>query len=556
MKRMRNLLGGLLGLAMVGVVLVLLALIFRTQGGQPVALAPAGQATPPSVDMPRVTDLRMSDRPDGPAMTAFPLNARTLYAVFDYAGLEDTPVMVRVYDGVGNVLFEAQERYRGTGSQALAIASPKGIFQEDFYLTNIYYGPDLSLAQSVEWVVGQPPTPVPAPIETPWPTEIPPTPWPLPTVTPLPPLPTPAPTLPGPLPPGVKIIYAVTDSSVREYATPEALRDHGTTFWIADVSNVSNRRQIARVQHRAFSPIRAQLSPDGRKIAYVIEPVGSLGAGGVGDLWVMAIGGPGPMLLDTKVTVLVKPYPFWSPDSTQIVYLKYTPKDMEYLGVSELYAAAADGNGIQHLLTSEDWLSPIGWSSTGELLYTRTSVGVEGGIWKLDLITGHTEQLISLELGAGRPVVSPDGNHMVYTVQEQGPGSKSGLHLVVASLDGQRKETISRAVPGVGQNLYFVAIWSLDSEEITAFLPAQATGQRPELRTFNMAARQWRVQPAVAKTTTDNEFDLPRGWSPDGQWLLVEHRPTLDYYLVAQDGDRVQAVAPGQHVQLVGWLID
>lgn len=555
MKRMRNLLGGLLSLVVVGVFLVVLVLFFRGQAGGPVALAPVRQATPPSVDVPRVTDLRMSDRPGGPAMTAFPLNTRALHVMFDYAGLEDTPVMVRVYDGVGNVLFEAQERYSGTGSRVLAVVSPKGVFREDFYLTNIYYGPDLSLAQSVEWVVGQPPTPVPAPTETPWPTEIPPTPWPQPTVTPLPPLPTPEPTLPGPLAPGLKIVYAETDSSIREYATPEALRDHGTTFWIADVNNVSNRRLIARVQHRGFSPIRAQLSPDGRKIAYVIEPVGSVGAKHTGELWVMAVDGTDQMLLDTEVTMLVKPYPLWSPDSTQIVYFRYTPKDMEYLGVSELYAAAADGNGIQHLLTSEDSLSPIGWSSTGELLYTRTGVGVEGGIWKLDLTTGHTEQLISLELGAGRPVVSPDGSLVVYSVPKGGPGPNTEFDLVIASLDRQRKETISRAGPSISPDprSYFEAIWAPDSKKITAHLPAEATERYPELQIFDLSTHLWRAQPAVTEPSAE-EFDLPRGWSPDGQWLLVEHRPTLDYYLVTRDGRRIQAVAPERHVQLVGWV--
>jgi Tol biopolymer transport system component len=542
-----NFLSGLLGIAVVVAAAGVLVLALNSRSGAPQALQP----TLPPAERPRITDLRMSDTPGGAAVTAFGRSTDVVYAVFGYTGFQDTPVMVRVYDGVGRVVFETTKRHTGSGTQAVAIAAPAGRFGEDFYLTNIYFGPELLQAASVEWTVGQPPTPVPAPTETPWPTAVPPTPWPVPTVTPLPPLPTPEPTLPGPLPPGLKIVYAETDSSVREYATPEALRDHGTTFWIADVNNVSNRRMIAKVRHAPFTPLQAELSPDGSKIAY-IDP--SRYPANFGDLWVMAIDGTGQMLLDTRLTVMVKPYPFWSPDSTRLVYQKFKPTD-EFTGTYELYAAAADGKGVQRLLTSTDWLVPCGWSPTGELLYTRTGVGVEGGIWKLNLTTGRTDQLISLELGAGHPVVSPDGNHAVYTVPKQGPDLKFGLDLVVASLDGEHKETISQAVYDVSANVYFIAIWSPNSEGITAYLPAQAMGQRPELRTFNLATRQWRVQPAVTEASAQ-DFDLPRSWSPDGRWLLVEHRPTLEYYLVARDGDRVQPVAPGRLVQLVGWLAD
>jgi Tol biopolymer transport system component len=538
-----NFLSGLLGIAVVVAAAGLLVYGLGSRGGAPLALQPV---TPPA-GPPRITELRMSDTPGGAAVTAFGRNTGMVYAVFGYTGFQDTPVMVRVYDGVGRVVFETTKRHTGSGTQAVAIAAPAGQFGEDFYLTNIYFGPELLQAASVEWTVGQPPTPVPAPTETPWPTAVPPTPWPVPTVTPLPPLPTPEPTLPGPLPPGLKIVYAETDSSVREYATPEALRDHGTTFWVADVNNVSNRRMITKVRHAGG--LQPELSPDGNKIAYIDT---SKYPANFGDLWVMAIDGTGQMLLDTKVTALVRPYPLWSPDSRQLAYQKYTPID-EFSGTYELYAAAADGSGAQRLLTSTDWLSPIGWSPTGELLYTRTGVGVEGGIWKLDLTTRRTDQLISLELGAGHPVVSPDGNHAVYTVPKQGPDLKFGLDLVVASLDRGRKETISQAVYDVSANVYFIAIWSPNSEGITAYLPAQATGQRPELRIFDLATRQWRTQSAVTEPSAE-EFDLPRGWSPDGQWLLVEHRPTLEYYLVARDGARVQAVAPGRLVQLVGWL--
>ena len=40
-------------------------------------------------------------------------------AIFEYAQVQDTPIRVRMYDNVGNVLFEQTENYSGEGVESI-----------------------------------------------------------------------------------------------------------------------------------------------------------------------------------------------------------------------------------------------------------------------------------------------------------------------------------------------------------------------------------------------------------------------------------------------------
>ncbi|MFQ6057695.1 MAG: hypothetical protein ACE5MB_02290 [Anaerolineae bacterium] len=197
MKKVLSFLGSSLGVVALVVLAGVLVLIFRTRSGGPVALQ---QATPVPVAPtpgPRVMNFRLSDAPDGPAVANFPSGTSLVYAIFEYAEMEDTPVQLRVFDGKGNVLFEQTNRYRGAGMDSIAVSSATEAFPDDMYVANIYLYMDSDLypgpflVDSYEWFVGKPPTPVPVPTRTPRPTQIPPTPppppsGPYPTATPLP----------------------------------------------------------------------------------------------------------------------------------------------------------------------------------------------------------------------------------------------------------------------------------------------------------------------------------------------------------------------------------
>jgi len=175
MRRIFNSLGSVLGIVALIVLVVALALIFRSRGGETVAWQSPSASTP----VPSIENVRMSDTPGGSAVINFPSRASSVYLIFEYAQVQDTPIRVRMYDNVGNVLFEQTKNYRGEGVETIGVASRAGVFADGRYITNIYVGSELFVVKTLMWAVGEElptPTPTAMPTTIPAPTVVPPTP--------------------------------------------------------------------------------------------------------------------------------------------------------------------------------------------------------------------------------------------------------------------------------------------------------------------------------------------------------------------------------------------
>ena len=149
---------------------------------------------------------RMTDTPGGAEMTRFASGISVVYVVFDYSDMQNEEFMVRVYDNVGNVLFDQVKPYTGSGTESIEISpAGGGAFPDGRYVTNLYSGlfPSSTIIWDVTAGAGMAtPTPVPATATA---TPVLPTPTPIPTATPMPPTPTPVsgtpyPGLPTPTP--------------------------------------------------------------------------------------------------------------------------------------------------------------------------------------------------------------------------------------------------------------------------------------------------------------------------------------------------------------------
>ena len=178
-----------------------------------------------------IKDLRMSISPGGPSETEFIEGTRTVWAIFDYAGMTENEVGIRVHKEGGSHADVISTGVSLTGSGTKAISATHYLaagFPVDQYRTHIVKD---GFVDGIEnWSVvtegaTSTPTPIPATAtptltpEQPTPTPIPPTATPLPEQpypTPMPPTPTPAPEQPTPTP----IPPTATLSPEQPYPTP------------------------------------------------------------------------------------------------------------------------------------------------------------------------------------------------------------------------------------------------------------------------------------------------------------------------------------------------
>jgi hypothetical protein len=144
--------------------------IAATPRAQPTATPTAPTATPIGGT---ITDVRMSYAPGGPAVTWFPSGTSMVYVVIDYSDMHDDEFLVRVYDIVGNLLFEQVKFLMGSGTDSTEVLGPGGeAFPDGRYLTYLYSG--LFPIETVAWeVTADVPTSTPTPPGTPPPTGVP-----------------------------------------------------------------------------------------------------------------------------------------------------------------------------------------------------------------------------------------------------------------------------------------------------------------------------------------------------------------------------------------------
>jgi len=131
-------------------------------------ITPTSTLTP--TPAPSLKNVRMSDTPYGPAVTHFPSGVSVVYTIFEYEEMRETLVRVRVYDNVGNILFEQTKEYSGSSVESVRVASEAGVFANGRYATNIYMGgtysePYLFLVKTLIWTVGDE-SPTLAPLAT------------------------------------------------------------------------------------------------------------------------------------------------------------------------------------------------------------------------------------------------------------------------------------------------------------------------------------------------------------------------------------------------------
>jgi len=370
---------------------------------------------------------------------------------------------------------------------------------------------------------------------------------PVSTAVPLPATATPIPrvtVVPGPLPPGLKIVCA-----------EEWVDERLIVIWMANVDDLVRVQIIARLPNRVpMSSLGGYISPDGRQLAYIL-PGKYLE---LGTLGIMNIDGTGNRILDapvlgwgTEMNVI------WSPDSQWIVYQQHIPPQGEGSAETKTWLIHPDGTGKRLIPTApsiDPWL--VGWSRDSTQIYYNT--GKE--LWSVN-VEGKSQPIerIRFDPPAYMVRLSPDGQKILYLAQETRPGAP--LTLGVMSLDGKEKHVVVEHVNPclfAFENYQLHPIWSPDSTRV--LYNAMVDSRHVEMR----AVRWDTPAQATAIRSQEEVYCYPVSWSPDGKFTAtfrypLDTDPSREFYLalLGLDGNiqRIYGIRPDSPLPgFIGWL--
>jgi dipeptidyl aminopeptidase/acylaminoacyl peptidase len=263
----------------------------------------------------------------------------------------------------------------------------------------------------------------------------------------------------------------------------------------------------------------AQLSPDGRRVAFVVTSLSEERDEYLSNIWIVGVEGGAPRRFTAGPRRDLEPR--WSPDGTRLAFLsERAPKDK-----LQLYVMPADGGEPTKLTALENGVSSIAWAPDGSRLAFVSPVG------------GQKEPESEEEKRKSRParVITS----VKYRFNGEGFIYDRRPHVFVVALDGSSPTQISD-----GDFLDADPVWAPDGESIV-FASA-----RHAARDDDDASDLWRV-PAKGGdpqrlTATTGPVMLP-AFAPDGRTIAFLARAGLNAY-----GRNVQLFAvPSQGGQAV-----
>lgn len=233
------------------------------------------------------------------------------------------------------------------------------------------------------------------------------------------------------------------------------------------------------------------IAPNGEWIAFVSD------RNGADNLWVANIDGSEPrMLSEEKQWGIISPA--WTPDSQYVVVTRTALKPE-----LTLYHING-GKGVTLVGTSEDepfWGVGADVSPDGKYLYVAAPAKSNGPVEdfpatqlsRYEFDSGAADQLTRAEGGAVRPVVSPDGNRIVYGTRME---TQTGLR--IRDLQTGDDRWLTYPVQRDGQENFSSRPPSRD------LLPGYAFTPDGDAIVFNAMGKIWRVD-----TTTAEREEIP-----------------------------------------------
>ena len=327
------------------------------------------------------------------------------------------------------------------------------------------------------------------------------------------------------------------------------------TIWLAAAAEPQRRGKVAEVEHAPDMGISASLSPDGERIAYL-----ALAAAG-GDpaldaqAWLLDMDSGETRLLASDLDGASKPV--WSPDGSSIVVRRNGPQAQIGQTVSLLKVDVSDGSETL-LMQADDVLElfPIGYSPDGTSLYFAQIV-LSGTHFGAVAAAGGSPRL--LVQASDEPArdwhLSSDGSRITFLAR-QPTDDRIGIRaFVVGLVEGAEPRPLSEFSEALGTGDHFNPVWHPDGERITVGR-SPADGASAAALVSLAGGELEEVTPGP-----DQGFDVPAGWSPEGDYLAVRSfegssaaQPGREHLVIIELGKGRQTVVDRGNLEFIGWL--
>jgi Tol biopolymer transport system component len=156
-----------------------------------------------------------------------------------------------------------------------------------------------------------------------------------------------------------------TGGSRIAYVTDQSDEDEFSAIYVMDADGSNSQRVAGSKDGFCLFPT---WSPDGQKIAYLIQTAGEDGVLWNGDpleVWVAAVDGSEQICVSDVISSIHEASSVtWSPDGTQLAFMA----EPEGKSTETIYVLQADGSGVEHSVPLDWEIDRVLWSPAGEEL--------------------------------------------------------------------------------------------------------------------------------------------------------------------------------------------
>jgi Tol biopolymer transport system component len=363
----------------------------------------------------------------------------------------------------------------------------------------------------------------------------------------------------SPTPTGVATRTATaTGTAVPQEGLRVVYKEFGSeadTVWVATAAEPQKGTKVGAVDHATNVGISASLSPDGKSIAYLVLPTTGGDSALDAQAWLLDMDSGKKRQLTGDLDVAGTPV--WSPDGSSIVVLRNGPQGQIGQAVSLLKLDVSDGSETV-LMHVDDALGlyPISYSPDGSSLYFAEII-LSGTHFGAVPAAGDSAQLLvqASDQVARDWHLSPDGSYVAFLAGQPTDDRIAVRAFVVELVEGAEPQPLSDLAATLDAGDHFNPVWYPDGERVTLGR-TPADGASAAALVSLPGGELEEVTPGP-----DQGFDVPVGWSPDGDYLAVRSfegssaaQPGREHLVIIELGKGREMVADGGNLEFIGWL--